>query len=167
MGLISNVLGASVGETVDKIAEAIDRFVTSDKERADLRIEFEKVLQARYSESEQTLRAQLGAQERILVAELQQDDNYTKRARPTIVYFGLLVIFFNYCLIPLAFGAAHAQPPPLTLPSEFWYAWGGVCGIYAIGRTKEKMSTQASVDVTTGKPIPQLDSAPLRILGER
>lgn len=132
MGILSKILGGSAGEVVDKLAGAVDRFVTTDEERARIKLDFEKVLQARDSEIEQTIRAELSAQERILVAELTQGDNYTKRARPTIIYAGLFMMAWNYCLTPL-FGVKE-----LALPEEFWIAWGGVVGVYSWGRTQEK-----------------------------
>ncbi len=80
-----------------------------------------------------------------MVAELGQGDAYTKRARPTIVYAGLAFIFLVHVCLPMAgwvavvaAGSPLPQTPPLSLPSEFWWAWTGVCGLYAVGRTMEK-----------------------------
>jgi hypothetical protein len=28
--------------------------------------------------------------------------------------------------------------PDISLPGEFWATWGGVCGIWIVGRTAEK-----------------------------
>ena len=86
------------------------------------------------------------AQKEIIVAELNQSDNYTKRARPTIVYMGLAFIAMVYVIFPMfqwgwIFYTGKQLPlglPSLTLPPEFWWAWAGVCGIYSIGRTMEK-----------------------------
>ncbi len=168
MSILAKIFGGGVGEVVDKLAGAADRFITTDAERAQLRLEFEKVLQARDSETEQTLRAELGAQERILIAELQQDDNYTKRARPTVVYFGLGVIGFNFCLIPTLAWLLGTAPPAMNLPDEFWYAWGGVTGLYAYARSGEKSNARGSaVDITTGKPMGIVAAAKSRLLGER
>lgn len=97
--------------------------------------------------------AQLDAQKSIIVAEMAQGDNYTKRARPTVVYTGLAMIILVHVLIPgtinivsvFKFGsltvlqmAELAQLKELALPKEFWWAWTSVCGIWAIGRTAEK-----------------------------
>lgn len=70
-------------------------------------------------------------------------ENYTKRARPTVVYAGLVFIGLIHVLLPavawtLASAGCAVQPFNLTLPSEFWWAWSGVCGVYAIGRSWEK-----------------------------
>ncbi len=155
--LIAKVLGGTAGEMIDKIASAADRFITTDAERAQYRLDAERLLQARDSEIEQTLRAELGAQERILVAELQQDDTFTKRARPAVVYVGLGVIVFNYCLAPTLAWAVGAVPPTFNLPDEFWYAWGGILGLYNIGRSFEKREKRTAATGTK----------PVRLLGEK
>jgi hypothetical protein len=80
----------------------------------------------------------IDTQKSIMVAELQQGDNYTKRARPTIIYAGLGMIFLVHVAFPiLAFYSGRAVPA-LTLPDQFWWAWGGACSIYIISRGAEK-----------------------------
>ena len=102
----------------------------------------------------------VGHQKDIIVAEMQQGDNYTKRARPTVVYAGLVFMAVVYVIIPsiikviLAISIATKAPGELAttkaviaelagltrleLPQEFWWAWSSVVGIWAIGRTAEK-----------------------------
>jgi len=80
----------------------------------------------------------------VIVAEMQQGDNFTKRARPTIVYAGLAFIFLTEIFFPLAswvvlcFGKDLPVPPRLILPTDFWYIWGGVCSVWMVGRSLEK-----------------------------
>jgi predicted membrane channel-forming protein YqfA (hemolysin III family) len=85
------------------------------------------------------------------VAELQQEDRFVKRARPSITYVGLFVIVFNYVFIPFVnrvmewvFIAREAEGvlslyalKPVDLPEMFWVAWGGVVAVYSVGRTTE------------------------------
>lgn len=84
------------------------------------------------------------AQKEIIVAELSQGDNYTKRARPTIIYAGLSFVFLVHVFFPLLewvaiiFGRDLSSPPSLILPEAFWWTWGSVCGVYALGRSAEK-----------------------------
>jgi len=81
----------------------------------------------------------------VMVAEMNQDDIYTKRGRPTILYGGMLFIAANHVVFPIAAWvvnlalAAPVEMPALTLPDEFWWAWGGVCSVYVLGRSAEKM----------------------------
>jgi len=74
----------------------------------------------------------------IIVAELNQGDNYTKRARPTIIYAGLVFIGLVHVVFPILKGLLQINTPELTLPSQFWWSWSGVSGIYALGRSAEK-----------------------------
>lgn len=155
MNWIKRILSAGTGSFIDKVSVAAKRFITTDKDRNDFALELEGLLQARDSEIEQTIRAELSAKERVMVAELQQSDNYTKRARPTVVYAGLAFIAFNYVLVPflglivgLIVGSVGINgvtsddlatvTKPLELPVEFWTAWGGICATWVIGRSAEK-----------------------------
>jgi hypothetical protein len=97
-------------------------------------------------EQEETYRAELEAQKEIIVAEMHQGDNFTKRARPSIIYTGLGVIIYNSVLPSLVslfsqvLGTAAIVIVPINPPAEFWVAWGGVVSIYAWGRSREKMN---------------------------
>ena len=68
------------------------------------------------------------SKEKILVAELAQGDSYTKRARPTLVYSGLVAMLVE-----------GIEAIPFTAPEQFWPIWGGVCGVWIIGRSAEKI----------------------------
>ena len=145
MSWLGDLFGSTTGGLVESIGRVAREFITTDKDRQRFQLAVEALLQQRDSEIEQTLRAELAAKERMLVAELQQDDNYTKRARPTVVYAGLGFIFINYVLIPglsliiSAWQGTTVQIQPLAdLPQEFWLAWGGICSTWVIGRSFEK-----------------------------
>lgn len=122
-----------------------------EKERSVAVLELQRMIEAR----DDTL---IKAQRDVIVAELEQGDKFTKRARPTIVYAGLGAVVFNYVLVPfvnriaewitLARGAgleAFGGLSPLDLPADFWYVWGGVCAVYAIGRTAEKRGARDQI----------------------
>jgi len=112
--------------------------------------------------------AVIDAQRSIIVAELSQGDNYTKRARPTVVYAGLLFIGLVHVIFPLAlkitavFTIGNLTAAQLTelkdlmnisLPGEFWAAWGAVISIWSIGRSAERrgMSDKLITMITGGK----------------
>jgi hypothetical protein len=149
--LISTILGSATGDLVKGIGGVFDSLHTSEEEKAEAQLKLEVLLQKRDSEVEETIRAELGAKERILVAELQQGDNYTKRARPTVVYVGLGAIIFNYCVVPLVQTFAALEVSAFDLPVEFWAAWGGIVATWSIGRSAEKRGTRNKVtDLITG-----------------
>jgi hypothetical protein len=86
------------------------------------------------------------AKAEIMKAELQQDDKFTKRARPWIIYGGLIALGLNHIMLPwaawimTAVGATTEALPAINLPGEFWLAWGGAAGVYAFRRTSEKLT---------------------------
>jgi len=122
------------GAVADLASGILDRFFPpkmDEGEKARVQLELQKMLQTRET-------ALLDAQKSIIVSEMNQGDNFTKRARPMIVYVGLLFIFLVHVLLPsLAFFSAR-ELPSLGLPDQFWWAWGGVCSIWVVGRSYEK-----------------------------
>jgi len=131
MSIISTILSGGVGELIKGIGSVVDNLHTSKEEKNAAKLALEEL--ARKSE-------------RILVAELQQGDAYTKRARPTIVYTGLAIAVFN-AVVPL-FGVSET----VNAPVEFWYGWAAVVSIYSIGRTREKSGARDKVTTSiTGR----------------
>lgn len=159
MGLLDNIIGSTVGKVVGQVMNAVERFTGSkamDSESAAqkrlLEVEVMKIVQDRDSEVEQTLRVEYGAKERIMVAEMQQGDTYTKRARPTIIYSGLLMVFLDMASRAISYFMNIDAPLASSFISPaFMYTWGAVAGIYSIGRTAEKRgNTSAIVASITG-----------------
>ena len=138
MSWFTKIFSGSVGTLVEQVGGVVDQFHLSGEEKQRFKLELEALLQKRDSEIEETIRTELQAKERVLVAELTQGDNYTKRARPTVVYAGLVFLFFNYCLVPVIAKLFGAVVEPVELPTEFWYGWSGIVGTWSIGRTIEK-----------------------------
>ena len=158
MSWLTRIIGGGLSETVGKIGDVVDKFHLSGEEKQAFTLAMEELLQKRDSEIEKTIQAELGAKERVLVAELTQGDNYTKRARPTVVYAGLAFIAFNYCLVPLVSRwAGAANVTPLELPAEFWYGWSGIVATWSVGRTMEKRGDRSAfTEVVTGTKTPRL-----------
>jgi hypothetical protein len=113
----------------------------------------------------------VNAQREIIVAEMQQGDAYTKRARPSVVYFGLLFIGLVHVLFPMvakiivitalwrdrgnavldAAATRVLELTAITLPSEFWWAWGSVVSIWSIGRSAERRGmANKLIEMVTG-----------------
>ncbi len=168
MNWIAKLIGQSAGGLIESIGNVADKFHLSGEEKQQFKLEIEALLQKRDSEIEQTIRSELQAKERVLVAELQQGDSYTKRARPTVVYVGLAVIVFNYCVVPLLIKAASilammGKPAidlatigwePLSLPVEFWAGWSGIVMTWSIGRSAERRGVRnKAVQTVTGSKL--------------
>lgn len=156
MSWFSRIFSGSLGSLVEQFGKVADNFHLSAEEKQQFKLELEALLQRRDSEIEETLRSELEAKERILVAELEQGDPFTKRARPTVVYAGLGFIFFNYALVPALGRLSGAEVAPLELPAEFWWGWSGIVATWSVGRSLEKMGarnrfTQAATGHPTGR----------------
>ncbi len=168
MERIGEFLTGSGSNVLDALSEVVDRFMTNPNEKKAFVLELkrieeqqrqnqrqfltemEQLTQKREGEIERTIRAELKAQEHILVTELQQGDRYTKRARPTVIYVGLLFILLEL------FGIRHIVLDQLALGENalniiqgsdaifktFLAAWAGVVGVYAVGRSMEKRGTR-------------------------
>lgn len=159
-GILKNLFSGS--DIVQDLRDLADEFFTTDEERQQFELKMEYLVQKRLSEVEQTVRMEMDARSKIIIAEMQQGDKFTKRARPSLIYFGLFIIFWNYCLVPssfILFGSSPANELQLfELPIEFWAAWGGVVGIWSGGRTLERIGFRNKpLSVITGSPTPTTD----------
>lgn len=159
MSIISKIFGGGAKALIGSIGGVLDNLTTSKEEKMEAKRKVLELLAQRDAEIESTLRTTLQAKERVLVAELQQGDAFTKRARPSVVYGGLAMIFLNYCLMPMIAFWSGKEMPKFDLPVEFWAAWGGIVGTWCIGRTVEKRGAANNVvrAITGSKKINLLD----------
>ena len=154
---ISEFFSGSGANIVDSLTDAVDTFVTTKEEKEKLKqellrireetkqnqrnflIRMEELTQQREKEVEETIRMELDAKKSILMAELNQDDRYTKRARPTVVYVGLIFILLE--LLGLRHIIMHYLKVDANIITNsdqifkmFLGVWGSVLGVYSIGR---------------------------------
>lgn len=114
------------------------------QKKLEAQIKIQEALQAREN-------AVIEAQRAIIVAEMSQGDTWTKRARPAVVYVGLCFIFLVHVFLPIVSWFSQNTMPPLSLPEEFWWAWGSVVSIWSVGRTSEKLGYKSKiVDIIAG-----------------
>lgn len=142
MELLNKLFSKGITDVVDSVGNVIDRFTLSKEEKMEFKLEMQSRLMKMESELEKTYRTELESRSDIIKAEMAQGDNFTKRARPTIVYAGLLFIFLVYVLVPIIAyiaGKSADNMPQIALPEQFWWAWGTVVSVYGIGRSTEKM----------------------------
>ncbi|MDH4199753.1 MAG: holin family protein [Spirochaetia bacterium] len=154
MDWLTKIFSGGAGNIVNSIGDTVDKFVLTGEEKEKFKLQMEELLQKRDSEVEQTIRSELGAKERVLVAELSQGDNYTKRARPTVVYMGLVFIFLQTILLPFIKGIAGWEFVIPELPTGFWAGWSGIVGTWAIGRSFEKVGIQNNFTRTITGSLP-------------
>ena len=137
-----------IGSIADLAKGIMDKFIppkTTEAERMAIELQLQQMLNTR----ETTL---LEVQKSVIVAEMGQSDTFTKRARPMIVYAGLIFIGLVHVIVPcIAF--FYSRPmPELSLPTDFWYSWSGVVGVWMVGRSAEKLGNSNSIiSSITGK----------------
>jgi len=127
------------GNLLSGLKDIIGQFVTDPTKKAELEQAARELAVKQAAIIEETTQKEIEAKQAIMTAELTQGDNYTKRARPTIIYAGLAAMFVNYVFLPwLAFFSKGAALPAIQVPDIFWQVWAGVSGLYVLGRTCEK-----------------------------
>jgi hypothetical protein len=136
----------SVAEMAKGIIDKIFPDRMSEAEKAAAQVRLQAILQEREN-------ALIEAQKAIIVSEMGQGDSYTKRARPTIVYAGLAFIFMVHVAFPIITYISGRALPELSLPTEFWWSYTGVCGVWIMGRSMEKNGVNNKVInmITGGK----------------
>ena len=143
-----------LGSVADFAGTLVDKFLPSKataKEKNDFKLGIETALATRDA-----------AKRDVIVAEMNQDDKFTKRARPMLVYMGLAFIGLTEIVVPVGAWIASIfikdcpSVPDLSLPTHFWMAWGGTCSIWSIGRSAEKRGVASgalgkAVSLITGR----------------
>ena len=124
---------------VKPVTSLVDDLVTSDEERLTIKNELTKLENDWKTKALDFEKNVIDKKAEVMIAELKQDDKFTKRARPTILYAGLVILATNHVLLPWVNHFIGNAPPTIDIPPEFWYAWGGVAGIYSFKRSDEKI----------------------------
>ncbi len=135
---------------VSELAKGIMDKIWPPAADPNLKMQAQMVIEQAIQQRENTV---VEAQKSIIVAEMQQGDDYTKRARPTLVYAGLIFIFLVHVFLPIIAFYKGGPIPVLSLPEEFWWAWGSVVGIWSIGRSIERNGVGGKIvgAITGGK----------------
>ena len=142
MSFLTKLFAGGGGQLVEGITGLVDKFKASPDDKMAFKLELEKLVAARDAQLSQEIMAETRAKAQVMTAELRQGDTYTKRLRPTIGYSGLVLI--------LLVVVAQFWGKTIVIPMEFTVAWGGLVGVYSIGRTAEKRgaATRATSMIT-------------------
>ena len=120
-------------------ADIIGKFKADPTKKQEIEGDLAKLNEQLKMKVEDHITEEIHGRTEIIKAEMAQGDKWTKRARPAVVYSGLLFIFINYVL-PTLFQYGGLKPlPTIQLPSEFWEAWKVVVSVWSVGRTLEKV----------------------------
>jgi len=131
--------------------------------QSNFKLEVERLISEREKQIHETYRSEINASKDVIIAELKQSDLFTKRARPTVVYAGLIFVLLEIFGLRIAvLNFNHASPEIIKSSTEilnaFLYMWGAVAGAYALGRTAEKRGISNMITtMATGNKIPNSD----------
>lgn len=149
MGILDKVFSGGISSIIDSVKGVADTFIQTKDEKAAYDLKVEEVITTRLTQMQESVRAQMNLTMEVIKAEMASGDKFTQRARPTVVYFGLLIIAWNYAVLPMltTVGAdgAITHFTPVVLPSDFWYAWGGIVSVWSAGRSAERIGVQGKV----------------------
>lgn len=156
---IKGIFSSGVSTLIEKGGAVVDRFIQSPDEKAKVKEEMAKILTEQLRILEKGIGEEMNAKKEIMIAELQQGDLFTKRARPWVVYGGLIMIGVNHVVLPFIFavlGIWFTLPENLkfTLPGEFWAAWGSVVSVWSLGRSLERRgASNKLIQTITGNKL--------------
>ncbi len=141
MSIFSKIFGSGGSAIIETIGGLVDNLSLTKEEKQEFKLQMQQKLLESERLAQETYQQELESRTEIIKAEMTQGDVYTKRARPTIIYAGLLFIFIVDVLVPIIgyFVEGNLDAVGLELPNAFWYAWGTVVGIYGVGRSAEKL----------------------------
>ncbi len=114
------------------------------------KLELQRLINDREKQIHATYKHEINASKAVIVAELQQSDNFTKRARPTVIYAGLIFILLEMFGVRIGILNYFEMSPELidsstAIFNSFLYMWGAIAGAYALGRTAEKRGISNTV----------------------
>ena len=157
MGILSKLFSGGAEKLVTSVGGAVERFAAGHLGKKELTLEVEKLVAARDSEIEKTLQAELGAKERIMVAELTQGDKFTKRARPMILYSGPVIVIAVSAMHYIAFYMGMEPPPMPEILTWFMGTWGAIGSTYVVSRTMDKRGNGNKLTKMLTGGTPSLD----------
>ena len=130
MSFLTQLFAGGAKELASTITDGVANLKDSHLSKRELGLKIEEMVSKHNDGLLAKASELIKAKSQIMIAELQQGDAYTKRARPTVIYVGLAAM--------IAQGFGHYTH--FVLPETFWYAWAGAVGVYSFGRSKEKIN---------------------------
>jgi len=113
MDWIKNIISGGIDKVVDSVANAGDKWFTSDEERLKLRNELKKAMNELKQELEKEATKQMEAQKEVLIAEMQGENWLMRNWRPVAMMSFTFMLFNNYVLVP--YGIAYGLKIPQVI----------------------------------------------------
>lgn len=154
------IIGDFVEGVLGSVGKILTPIIGDKKKRDEVEGEIRTILAGRFEGLEETYRRELDLQKEVMLAELKAGDGFTRRARPALVYVGLGIAAVGALIAKLVAAVAtwrllggqitpeqavslvEAVKPLLEVDgvhASFWTVWGGVAGLWVVGRTRERV----------------------------
>ena len=154
MGIFDKILGIASGIFPPaKIAKDIISFIKSksgntgsvtDSQLSDLEPAIQNLIINRDADRDkyaaETMQVELESRATMIEAEMAQGDKFTKRARPTLVYAGLVMFFLEFIVRAGLVIRGLDMPEGTIVPGPFIIGWSGAVSVWMVGRSAEKIS---------------------------
>ncbi len=129
-----------IGPLVTGAFGLIDKLHLSKQEKLEFKERMQSMVLDHQKEVERTIQEESRSTSKIITTELKQDDKYTKRARPTVIYVGIVLIVWSYIIVPIlvSYNMLNDVGEDGVIPSFFWNSWAAIVAVYAGGRSYEK-----------------------------
>lgn len=151
MGIASSILSGGIDKVVSSVGSVLDSLFTSDDEKnkaanvklqltlaaTQARLELDEKLEEAFLQDAADLRKQI-------TVEVQSADWFVRRSRPAAVWIGVIILGFNFVIIPLIQSIWGQALAPMVFPDEFWMVWSGLVLGYGILRTIDKYRAGAA-----------------------
>ena len=132
---------STIAGTIKSAFGLVDDLHTSQEEKEGFKIKLQELFNQHERDIMANYQKEMASVKDIIVAELGQDDKYTKRARPTVLYLFIIIVSLNYCIFPFVnHFLSEKTLPIISLPAEAWQMFQLIFGVYAVGHSFEKMS---------------------------
>ena len=148
MGFINKLLSGGATKLVDSVGNAVDRLVTSDEERLQLKnelkkisSEYEKEMKRLEIEEERVRNEELEIRSRIIMAEINSKDKFVRIVRPIVILSGVVIILYLTVLysLPMLFGVHMEISDGLLAICKYYLAiWSPCTTVYIGARSYEK-----------------------------
>ncbi len=126
-GILGLLKGSKDGDTLESLEPAIQQLIISrDADRDKYAAE--------------TMQVELETRTRTIEAEMAQGDKFTKRARPSLVYSGLIMFFLEFFIRAILIMRGMDMPEGTITPEPFIYGWSGAVSVWMVGRSAEKIT---------------------------
>lgn len=150
MNWLSKIFSTGAKELASELGESVVKMSEAHLGKKELKKAIEQMAYNHLQVVEDGITETLRSKERVMLAELGQEDKLTKRARPMIAISGIwmaaveaifrLVLMLTGDVDPLKV----ATIPPLV-PLAYWAGWSGITATWAISRGVEKVKANGWV----------------------